>query len=123
MASKSILMTAFYEQLTGFVKELSEMYPDDPDFPLYLSGISLMKSTNPSLIIKGIREHTEKFQDKIQEKNDSFFLDYSFSEYEGDVNSNIFVKLKEYVAGMTPDTKKNVWQYIDNITRLANACK
>ena len=116
-------MTAFYEQLTGFVKELSEMYPDDPDFPLYLSGISLMKSTNPSLIIKGIREHTEKFQDKIQEKNDSFFLDYSFSEYEGDVNSNIFVKLKEYVAGMTPDTKKNVWQYIDNITRLANACK
>ena len=123
MASKTVLMTAFYEQLVGFVKELSEMYPDDPDFPLYLSGITLMKTTNPSLIIKGIREHTEKFQDKIEAKNDSFFLEYSFSEYEGDVNSNIFIKLKEYVIGMTSDTKKNVWQYIDNITRLARACK
>jgi hypothetical protein len=122
MASKTVLMTAFYEQLNGLIKELSEMYPEDPDFPLYLTGISLMKSSNPSLIIKSVHEHTSQFEDKIREHNDSFFLDYSFSEFEGQVNSNIFVKLKEYVSGMSSQSKENVWKYVENITRLAKAC-
>jgi hypothetical protein len=96
MASKPVLMTAFYEQLTSLVKQMSEMYPDDSDFPLFLTTISLMKNANPSMMIKYVNDNVGKFEDKIMAKDDSFFLDYSFDEYAGYVDTNIFSKLKQY---------------------------
>ena len=122
MASKPVLMTAFYEQLTSLVKQMSEMYPDDSDFPLFLTTISLMKNANPSMMIKYINDNVGKFEDKIMAKDDSFFLDYSFDEYAGYVDTNIFSKLKQYIAGMSSESKENVWKYVQNITRLAKAC-
>lgn len=121
MASRSVLMNAFFDQFSSFVSELSEMYPEDPDFGIFLTTIKMIKSTNPSLIVKYVNENTQQFEDQILTKNEKFFLDYSFSEYGNDVDLNIFAKLKQYVANMTPDSKEKVWKYIQNIYRLSKA--
>lgn len=121
MASKIALMNAMYDQFTSFVNELVGMYPDDPDFSMFLTTLKLMRSTNPSLLVKYVYENTNAFEEKILNKDEGFFLEYSFSEYSQDVDLNIFVKLKEYVKIMSPSSKDNVWKYIQNIYRLSKA--
>ena len=121
MSSKAVLMNAVFDQFTSFLTELIEMYPDDPDFSLFLNSLKLLKTTNPSLVVKYIYENTSMFEDQILNKDEKFFIDYSFSEYSNDVDLNIFSKLKQYISNMTPDSKENVWKYIQNIYRLSKA--
>ena len=121
MASRVVLLNALFDQFVSFVNELGEMYPEDPDFPMFATTLKLMKSTNPSLVAKYIYDNTIQFEGHINDKNEKFFLDYSFSEYSQDVDLNIFAKLKNYVASMDESSKSNVWKYIQNIFRLAKA--
>jgi hypothetical protein len=122
MASKVVLVAALFEQLRLFTDELIKMYPNDPDFPLFASSVKLLKMTNPSLVVKNIYNNTNQFSEKIMNKDERFFLEYSFSEYENEVEDiNVFSKLKKYIESMSPASKESVWKYIQNIYKLANA--
>jgi len=120
MASKKVLIEAFYEQFITFVSELSDMYPDDSDFGMFATTLKLMKMTNPSLVIKYVSDSTSKFLDKIMVSDEAFFMDMDFSVYSG-VDVNIFTKLKSYIETMSPKSKESVWKYIQNVARLAQA--
>jgi hypothetical protein len=121
MASKIVLMTALIDQFTTFVTELSEMYPEDADFEMFLTTIRLIKSTNPSLIVKNIYDNTIKYEEKIMKKDEQFFLDSSFDDHKEDVDMDILSKMKQYYSKMNAASKENVWVYCQNIIRLAKA--
>jgi hypothetical protein len=121
MATKTVLMNALYDQFLSFVGELAEMYPDDPDFNMFGTTLKMVRTTNPSLLVKYIVETTQQFEDQILKKDEKFFLDYSFSEYGNDVDINVFAKLKQYYSKMETISKDGVWKYIQNIVRLAKA--
>lgn len=121
MASKIVLINALYDQFFSFIGELKQMYPDDPDFPMYETSVRMLKSTNPSLLAKYIVEYTQDFQAKIESQDEAFFLEYSFGEYGEHVDLNIFSKLKKYYADMSADSKSNAWKYIQNIYKLSKA--
>ena len=120
MASRTVLLSAFYEQLSSFGKELAEMYPDDPDFGLFNNTISIMKMT-PVVMIKYVNDNVGQFEEKIIARDETFFMAHSFAQ-DNQFDMNIFEKLKEYVMSMSPVSKDCVWTYIQNITRLAKAC-
>jgi hypothetical protein len=46
------------------------------------------------------------------------FLDHSFSDVE-EVDFNLLDKLKQYVRGMSEESKKSVWVYVENLYKLA----
>jgi hypothetical protein len=121
MASKSILMTAMFDQFISFTSELIEMYPEDSDFPLFLTTLKMMKMTNPSLVAKYVYDNTNQFEKQILNKDEQFFINYSFSEYSNNVDLNIFSKLKNYITSMNESSKENVWKYIQNIFKLSKA--
>ena len=123
MASKATLKVALFDQLTTFVKELSEMYPDDPDFGLFLTTIRMMRTANPALIMKYLADNVLLYETPIMAKDEKFFLDYSFEAHAEDVDFDIIAKLKQYVAQMSPETKETVWKYVQNIARLTKACR
>jgi hypothetical protein len=118
MASKIVLLNALYDQFTDFVKELIEMYPNDPDFAAFSVTLKMLRCTNPSLLAKYIVENIAQYEGEIMSKNVGFFLNHSYAQYEG-VDIQIFSKLKNYVTNMNADSKENVWKYIQNIYRLA----
>lgn len=121
MSRKAVILSAFFDQLTTFVKELTEMYPEDPDFQLLSTTIRLMKTANPSLVVNQVCIAVEGMEDKIQAKDESFFMNRSYDEYEEVEDKTIFDKLKQYVDQMTTDTKDIVWKYVQNIVKLAKA--
>jgi hypothetical protein len=114
-------MNAFFDQFFAFSKELCEMYPQDADFSLFANTLSLMKMTNPSMVITYVNDNVLQFETKIMNSDESFFMDYDFAEYTNHIDMNIFSKLREYIAQMSPQSKTSVWKYIQNIVRLAKA--
>ena len=123
MASKTVLMSALFDQFTSFLSELSDMYPEDSDFSLFATSIRLLRATNPSMLAKYIYENTNQYEEKIMSRDEKFFLDTDFSEYSDYIEDmNIFGKLKQYVASMSDSSKESVWKYYQNIIRLAKAC-
>jgi hypothetical protein len=123
MASKTVLMSALFDQFTSFLSELSDMYPADSDFSLFSTSIRLLRATNPSMLAKYIYENTNHYEEKIMSRDEKFFLDTDFSEYSDYIEDmNIFGKLKQYVASMSDSSKESVWKYCQNIIRLAKAC-
>jgi len=122
MASKVVLMNALYDQFFSFLRELKDMYPDDPDFLMYETSLRMLKTTNPSLLGRYIVEYTQDFGNQIQSQDEKFFMDYSFAEYGEHVDLNIFSKLKKYYSSMSPDSKSNTWKYIQNVYKLSKAC-
>ena len=70
MASKTVLMAALFDQFTSFIGELQEMYPEDMDFPMFLTTVRLMKSANPSILAKYIFTSTHQFEEKIMSKDE-----------------------------------------------------
>jgi hypothetical protein len=123
MASKLALMSALFDQFTSFLVELQDMYPQDTDFPVFITSVKLLKNTNPSMLAKYMYENTNRFEEKIMNKDEKFFLDNNFDEYNGYVDMDIFGKLKQYVSSMSPSSKDSVWKYCQNIVRLAKACQ
>lgn len=117
---KKILINAFFDQFISFVGELEDMYPEDSGFSMFETTLKLMRMTNPSLVIKYVNDSTSQFLEKIMASNEAFFMEMDFSVY-GDVDMNIFTKLKGYIQTMSAESKVNVWKYIQNITRLAQA--
>jgi hypothetical protein len=107
------------DQFTSFVSELSAMYPDDPDFPLFLTTVRLLKTSNPSLLAKYIVENTSEYSEQIMNKNEQFFMEHNFESHG--VSIDILSKLKNYIQTMSPPTKEHVWKYCQNIIRLAGA--
>ena len=122
MATKAVFISAFYEQMTSFLSELAEMYPQDKDFPMFITGLKWYRTMNPAKPIRDVFVNTDLFIDKILAKDERFFLDYKFDEYAEHIDNNIFIKLKEHFASMSESSKESVWQYTSNITRLAKKC-
>jgi hypothetical protein len=119
--SKKVLIQAFFDQFISFSKELCAMYPDDADFSMFSNTLGLMKMTNPSLVIKYVADNVLQYEDKIMAKDETFFMQNEFSEYQSDIDMNVFTKLKQYIENMSASSKQHVWTYIQNIVRLAKA--
>ena len=118
--SKKILIEAFFSQFNSFMGELKQMYPDDEDFPVFITTLSLMKSTNPMLVLNYVKsEIIDPYGAKIVVRDESFFLNQDYTA-RGDVDLNVVDKLKQYIAGMSPETKETVWKYIEIITKLCS---
>lgn len=114
----AVILNAFYDQLISFLGELKAMYPDDPDFPLGLTSVRMIKSVNPMMIVQAFYDNAKKFESEILTQNEQFFLDHSFESVE-DLDFNLLAKLKQYVKGMSDHSKKNVWVFVQNLYKLA----
>ena len=97
------------------------MYPDDPDFALGFTTSTLMRTMNPNMVVKWYYINSCNFESEILSKNENFFLDHSFLEFQGDLDFNLLVKLKQYVLTMGPESKEYVWVYIQNMYKLSKA--
>jgi len=96
------------------------MYPDDEDFPVYITTLSLMRTTNPMLVLKVIKtEIIDPYGAKINARDESFFLEEDYTQKK-DLDLNIVEKLKQYIRGMNTQTKETVWKYIEIITKLCS---
>ena len=121
--SSTIYLKSFFHQLSDVVGELADMFPDDPDFGVFKTYISLLQRTNPTMVIDTFHEHVGlKFENEINAKNEDFVLNYTATEYGSD-GMDIVSKIKSYWSVLSADTKSAIWQYIYILKELAKKYK
>jgi len=111
-------MRTFFKQLTEFVVQLEEMFPDDPDFAVFQTFLGFVQRTNPQMILSTIRDHVvTKYEAQILNRNEEFILSYDAKEYDGEV-MNIVSKLRTYWKTLSEPSKNAMWQYLHVLTQL-----
>ena len=121
--SSSTYLKSFFHQLTEVVGELADMFPDDPDFKVFQTYISLLQRTNPTMVIDTFHEHVGvKFENEINAKNEDFVLNYQAAEYGSD-GMDIVSKIKSYWSVLSPASRAAIWQYIYILKELAKKYK
>jgi hypothetical protein len=121
--SAAVYLKTFFHQLSEVVGELTEMFPDDQDFKVFQTYISMLQRTNPSMVIDSFHEYvTLKYDDKITARDESFFLGYAAAEYANDM-PDIVAKIKSCWGVLSEPSKNAVWQYIYVLKELTKRYK
>ena len=122
--SKKIYIDAFFNQYEDFLTQLRDVFPEDADFPLYLTGLAIFRRTNPSIVVKKTWKHVSRFEEMIQKRDETFFLERDYSDItEGEEPLEQTVeKVRGMWATLSQHNKNIVWDFINNITALAKIC-
>jgi len=122
MATRKMLMEAFFSSFITFAGELKDMFPEDPDFAMFESALKLLQKTNPNLVVTYYKRNVldTEFNEKISQKDESFFLNYSYDEFHENVGgADVIGKLKQYWNVLSPSNRDHVWDYIVTLDRIA----
>ena len=120
--SKIAYLKGFYDQFYKFLDEMSELYPEDPDFRTFDTFLHQIQRANPMKAAQVFHETTSKFAAQIDSRDDSFFLEYDYAEYGGDT-MNIIGKLSGYYKALTDESRKAIWEYLLVLKELSKrAC-
>ena len=114
--SKTQLMGLFFDQFQSFIGQLAVVFPDDKDFPVYLSNLKIAKMTNPKMVIAAVQEHCMPFADTIRARNADFFLKYPFKEYEKDETIiPVIRKMKDMWVQISSTNQNHIMDYVNNL--------
>ena len=121
-ATASTYLKSFFHQLSEVVGELAEMFPDDQDFKVFQTYVSMLQRTNPSMVIDSFHEYvTLKYEDKINVQDETFFLTYVAAEYTD--TPDIVSKIKSCWDVISDPSKQAIWQYIYILKELTKRYK
>jgi hypothetical protein len=122
--SKKILIDAFFNQYEDFLNQLKDVYPEDPDWKLYLSGLAIFRRTNPLIIVKKTWKWVSKFEQDIYDRNENMFMEMDYTRYtEGEEPLEQTIdKLRNMWGVLDPHNRRVVWDFVTNITTLAKLC-
>lgn len=119
MSSRIGFIKAFYDQFNAFIGEMIELFPEDPDFRTFDTFLRLLSKTNPMQVVKLFNEYSEKFKDKINSRDESFFLQYSYEEEVAGDMVDIVGKLSKYYQTLNSANKKCIWEYLFVLKELS----
>jgi|APSaa5957512493_1039668.scaffolds.fasta_scaffold139298_1 hypothetical protein len=117
-------LTAFNNQIDNFLDDLRIVCPNEKEFGMLKNGISIVKKTNPRIILNQFNEIIIPYKEQLLLRNDSFFIvrDFQddFTTVSSDYISKVTNKLKElWKSGLTDDDKLKVWDYFQSLISLA----
>ena len=120
----SQVLKLFFAQFEQFISQLMLVFPDDPDFPVYLSNLRIAKIANPKQVIAAIETHCLPFAETIKARNADFFLKYSFAEYEEDETIvPVIRKMKDMWVQISPTNQRHVMDYVNNLLTMVEILK
>ena len=117
--SKKIYVDAFYAQYEDLLQQMAAVYPEDPDWMRYRTGLAVLRRANPMMLVGKTWEYVSPYIREIETRDEGFFLTHSLAE--GPVEQTIS-KLRDMWQQLSPHNRSIVWDYITNITYLAKRC-
>lgn len=117
------LLSAFNINIINFLDDCILLFPQDKDFKVYKKGLEMLVKYNPRKINTIYKEYIELYRDKINNKDEDFFLNNEFEEvkkYKEDEIFNIINKLKNYWKHLDDNNKKKIWDWIDLLNKISD---
>ena len=105
----------FNDLFCDMIRDLVGVFPNDSELRLYKFAVEATIASN-SHMVNGIFNECVAipFGDKIQSKDETFFMEKDYQEYTGgDQNTmDIFRKLKTCWKDLNEDNRNTVWKYL-----------
>lgn len=121
--SKKIFMDAFFTQFHEFMGQLIKVFPEDPDFTVYDSGVMMLQRVNPGLVIAEFIKHVTPFEEVIRAKNSDFFIQTEIFIFDPEnTMEQVIQKLKAYWVGLSDSNKESIWNYIILLLDISKRC-
>ena len=121
--SKKIFMDAFFTQFHEFMGQLIRVFPEDPDFIVYDSGVMMLQKVNPGLVIAEFIKHVTPFEEVIRAKNSDFFIQTEIFIFDPEnTMEQVIQKLKAYWVGLSDSNKESIWNYIILLLDISKRC-
>jgi hypothetical protein len=121
--SKKIFMDAFFTQFHEFMGQLIRVFPEDPDFTVYDSGVMMLQRVNPGLVIAEFIKHVTPFEEVIRAKNSDFFIQTEIFIFDPEnTMEQVIQKLKAYWVGLSDSNKESIWNYIILLLDISKRC-
>lgn len=109
-------LRVFCNQLTAFVDDLCETYPEETDISTAAQKLKLLKQVNPRLIHSVFMSSVySEFSQPILNEDEEYILK-SIRVHEGNPALWVFDK---HWSTMTETNKQAVWKYIKALVLLA----
>lgn len=117
--SSAVLLKTFFHQFNEVVDQLIGMFPDDQNFRIFKTFLSMLQKTNPTLVISTFYEHvTTKYETQIDARDEDFLVSYTPAEYGSDV-TDIITSLRPHWQTLSVSSKDALWQYIFILKELS----
>jgi hypothetical protein len=121
--SKKIFMDAFFTQFHEFMGQLIRVFPEDPDFIVYDSGVMMLQKVNPGLVLVEFIKHVTPFEEIIRAKNSDFFIQTQIFIFDPEnTMEQVIQKLKAYWVGLSDSNKESIWNYIILLLDISKRC-
>jgi hypothetical protein len=121
--SKKIFMDAFFTQFHEFMGQLIRVFPEDPDFTVYDSGVMMLQKINPGLVLAEFIKHVTPFEEIIRAKNSDFFIQTQIFIFDPEnTMEQVIQKLKAYWVGLSDSNKESIWNYIILLLDISKRC-
>ena len=121
--SKKIFMDAFFTQFHEFMGQLIRVFPEDPDFIVYDSGVMMLQKINPGLVLAEFIKNVTPFEEIIRAKNSDFFIETKIFIFDPEnTMDQVIQKLKAYWVGLSDSNKESIWNYIILLLDISKRC-
>jgi len=125
MADKSMITKAFNKTLFEFLDEIIVIVPDNGDVKNTRMFLDMIRSANPSLIIKlWFSSVYEPYASQIEENDLSFFIDKNYDDdtqylvNARDVMQGID-KIRQPIREMSETNKATSMKYLQKLSKLS----
>lgn len=109
---KVVILKTFFHQLIEVVDQLAEMFPEDQNFRVFKTCITMLQKSNPTLVISNFHEHVSiKYESQINNRDEKFLTSYVPQEYGSDV-TDVIESLRPHWAELGENSKASLWQYL-----------
>jgi hypothetical protein len=117
--SKKIYLDAFYDQYEDLLQQMAAVFPTDPDWPAYRTGVTVLRRVSPMTLATKTWDYVSPYAEQIRTRNEAFFLTHTLAE--GAIEQTI-AKLRSMWTHLSVHNRTIVWEYVTNITYLAQKC-
>lgn len=114
-------LTKFNQLFCDMVGELVTVFPSDPELRLYKFAVDTTIASDAYYVSRMFNEYiATPYGDKIQLKDETFFVEKDYTEYAyGDQNTlDVFKKLKTCWMDLNEDNRAAIWKYLTVMLNL-----
>lgn len=122
-----LLINAFNDQISQFMKDLVSVYPDDLEITKSKNYVINLIGITPNTLIKIWKAYTNKYKTEIMSGNVTFFLNKQYNEDIDTQDKNqttntlqLIERIRDKFSNMSEENKTKTVMYIQNLTQLSS---
>ena len=117
------ILSGFNNILINFIDDCILVFPEEDDFKVFKRGLNVLIKFNPKKILNIFKQYLVLYRQKIEEKNEDFFLENDYDivkKYNDKEIFDIINKIKKYWMTLNKNNKDKIWAYLLLLTQISD---